>query len=72
MSALCGGDDLLNITEDGEYISEVQRNTITLLASSSFNGGVARSHAGAAHERRSERLATLINGVFANRLQYYL
>ena len=27
MSALCGGDDLLNITEDGEYISEVQRNT---------------------------------------------
>ena len=71
MSALCGGDDLLNITEDGEYISEVQRNTITLLASSSF-GGAARSHAGAAHERRSERLATLINGVFANRLQYYL
>ena len=68
MSALC---DLLNITEDGEYISEVQRNTITLLASSSF-GGVARSHAGTAHERRSERLATLINGVFANRLQYYL
>ena len=68
MSALC---DLLNITKDGEYISEVQRNTITLLASSSF-GGVARSHAGAAHERRSERLATLINGVFANRLQYYL
>ena len=68
MSALC---DLLNITKDGEYISEVQRNTITLLASSSFRG-VARSHAGAAHERRSERLATLINGVFANRLQYYL
>ena len=53
MSALCGGDDLLNITEDGEYISEVQRNTITLLASSSF-GGVARSLAGAAHEQHTK------------------
>ena len=65
------GDDLLSTTEDGEDITEVQRNTITLLESSSF-GGVARNHARTALERRREWFATLINGELANGLQYYL
>ena len=50
----------ISTTEDGEYITEVQHNTISLLASSTLDG-VARSHARAAHERRSERFASLIN-----------